>query len=60
VASSCHVTRAAYSYERGVYVRWGTKHVRVPRKSRTSENPLKANFRESPECELHDNGVLGS
>jgi hypothetical protein len=29
-----------------VYVRQGTKHVRVPRKRRTSENPQKAKFAE--------------
>src|SRR5829696_5685324 len=27
---------------------------------RTSENSFKANFRECPECELRQNGVLGS
>src|SRR5215217_9632359 len=31
-----HVTEAAYSCVRGVYVRHGTKHLRAPRKRRTS------------------------
>src|SRR5215212_10350200 len=35
-ASAGHVTKAAYSCLRGVYVRQGTKHGRVPRKRRTS------------------------
>jgi hypothetical protein len=48
VASSCHVTKAAYSCLRGVYVRWGTKYVRAPRKRRTSENAQKAKFAEFP------------
>src|ERR687898_3361447 len=47
-ASVGHVTKPAYSCVRGVYVRQGTKHVRAPRKPRTSENPVMAkfNFRE--------------
>src|SRR5215208_5690951 len=40
--SSCRSTRAAYSCVRRVYVRHGTKHVGAPRKSRTSENAVKA------------------
>jgi hypothetical protein len=41
-----HVTSAAYSCLRTVYVLQGTKHVRVPRKRRTSENSVKAKFAE--------------
>jgi hypothetical protein len=41
-----HVTRAAYSCVRGMYVRKGTKYVRAPRKRRTSEKPQKAKFAE--------------
>src|SRR5215212_957370 len=36
------------------------KHLRAPRKRRTSENSVCANFRECPECELRLNGVLRS
>src|SRR5829696_4062009 len=43
-ASAGHVTKATYSYLRGVYVRHGTKHVRAPRKRRTSENAVKRKF----------------
>ena len=39
-------------------MRYGTKYVRAPRNGRTSENSFKANFRESPECELRGDGVL--
>src|SRR5215208_5932313 len=45
-ASTGHVTKPAYSCVRGMYVRCGTKVVRVPRKRRTSENPQNANFVE--------------
>src|SRR5215216_354770 len=38
VASVSHVTKSAYSCLREMYVRHGTKHVRVPRMRRTSEN----------------------
>jgi len=31
-----------------VYVRWGTKHVRAPRKRRTSENTVNTKFAEFP------------
>jgi hypothetical protein len=31
-----YVTKAAYPYLRGMYVRYGTKHVIAPRKRRTS------------------------
>src|SRR5215212_1404726 len=37
-ASTGHVTKPAYSCVRGMYVRCGTKVVRVPRKLRTSQN----------------------
>src|SRR5215207_5939219 len=43
-ASTGHVTKPAYSCVRGMYVRCGTKVVRVPRKRRTSENAQNANF----------------
>ena len=33
---------------RGVYVRYGTKHVRVPRKRRTSQNAVMAKFSIAP------------
>jgi hypothetical protein len=42
-ASTGHVTKAAYSCLRGVYVRHVTKCARTPRNGRISENP---------ECEL--------
>jgi hypothetical protein len=45
-ASTGHVTRAAYSCARGVYVRHGTKHVRVATKRRPSENSVTAKFAE--------------
>jgi hypothetical protein len=45
-ASTGHVTKAAYSYVRGMYVRQGTKHVRAPKKRRTSENSVTAKFAE--------------
>src|SRR5215203_5589957 len=41
-ASTSHVTDAAYSCLRGVYVRYGTKN------ARTSENSVTAKFAESP------------
>jgi hypothetical protein len=46
VASAGHVTRAAYSCFRGMYVRKGTNYVRAPRKRRASENAVKAKFAE--------------
>src|SRR5215208_7535918 len=45
-ASTGHVTKPAYSCVRGMYVRWGTKVVRVPRKLRTSENYYSTHFGE--------------
>src|SRR5215212_995446 len=36
------------------------KHLRAPRKRRSSQNSVNANFGESPECELRLNGVLRS
>src|SRR5215217_7386035 len=47
-ASIGHVTKAAYSSSNGMYVRHGTKHVRAPRKRRTSENSVKAKFAQYP------------
>src|SRR5215208_2969162 len=46
-ASTGHVTKPAYSCARGMYVRCGTKVVRVPRKLRTSENSYSTH---SGEC----------
>jgi hypothetical protein len=43
-ASTGHVTDAAYSCLRGVYVRYGTKCARTPKSGRTSENPQNAKF----------------
>src|SRR5215213_8287882 len=37
-ASASHVTKVAYSCLRGMYVRYSTKHVRAPKKRRTSQN----------------------
>jgi hypothetical protein len=45
-ASAGHVTKAAYSCVSAMYVRYGTKHARVPRKRRTSQNSVKAKFAE--------------
>jgi hypothetical protein len=48
-ASVGHVTSAAYTCVRRVYVRQGTKHERIARntkKRRTSENAVKAKFAE--------------
>jgi hypothetical protein len=33
----CHAMKAAYSCPSGMYVRHGTKHLRAPRKRRTSD-----------------------
>jgi hypothetical protein len=45
-ASAGHATKAAYSCVKGVYVRHGTKQVRIPRTSQTSENCVRAKFAE--------------
>src|SRR5215208_530817 len=37
-ASAGHATKVAYSCLRGMYVRYSTKHVRAPKKRRTSQN----------------------
>src|SRR5215204_6152499 len=43
-ASAGHVTKPAYSCVRGMYVRCGTKVVRVPRKLRTSEKTYSTQY----------------
>jgi hypothetical protein len=49
-ATAGHVTKAAYACLKIVYVLQGTKHVRAPKKRRTSENSVnrKFNFAEFP------------
>src|SRR5215212_9686893 len=55
-ASTGHVTKPAYSCVRGMYVRCGTKHVRVPRKLRTSENSYSTHSGEQGQEKGLDSG----
>ena len=41
-----YTTKAAYSYPRRAYVRYGIKYIRIPRKRRPSENAVEAKFVE--------------
>jgi hypothetical protein len=49
-ASAGHVTKAAYSCVRGMYMRHGTKCARTPKK--------RPNFRESPKSEVRRIPIL--
>jgi hypothetical protein len=59
-ASAGHVTKAAYSCLRGVYVRYVTKCARTPRDGRTSENAQNANFAKTEFSEVRKESVKDS
>src|SRR5215203_906618 len=50
--TSLGVTVAPYSCLRGMYMRHGTKHVRAPKKRRTSKNAVNAKFAERGKGEV--------